>query len=202
MKKRILGKGGLAASAAAMAEPITIAEQGSFTVGGSYVTHEGTFSQENFLSEDGQRAYGDFAYVEYQKPVNARKLPLVFQHGGAQSKRTWETTVDGREGFSTLFLRAGYSVYLLYQPRTGESNLSTKAITPGTPWAGNPMYGDKTLYILSRVGHYDEKGCPVPNEQFPKGEAAYQAFEQSWTIGTGPLTTISTPRCSRRQSTR
>ena len=190
MKKAILAlaaASALAAAAPALAEPITIEEQGSFTVGGTYVTHDGTFSQDNFTSEDGQRAYGDFAYVEYQKPVRARKLPLVFQHGGAQSKRTWETTVDGREGFSTLFLRQGYSVYLLDQPRTGESNLSTKAITPGTPWAGNPMYGDKTLYILSRVGHYDEKGNPVPNEQFPKGEAAYQAFEQSWTVGTGPL---------------
>jgi pimeloyl-ACP methyl ester carboxylesterase len=178
----------LAASAAsASAKPLEIERQGSFMVGGSYVTHDGVFSQEDFLSENGQRAYGDFAYVEYQIPVGAKKLPLVFQHGGAQSKRTWETTVDGREGFSTLFLRAGYPVYLLDQPRTGESNLSTKAITPGTPWAGNPMYGDRTLYILSRIGHFDEKGNPVPNEQFPEGEDAYRAFQQSWTVGTGPL---------------
>ena len=76
------------------ASPITIAEQGSFTVGGSYKQHAGKFSQDNFLSEEGQRAYGDFAYVEYQKPVKAKKLPLIFQHGGAQSKRTWESTPD------------------------------------------------------------------------------------------------------------
>lgn len=69
------------------AKPITIAEQGSFTVGGKYKERPGTFSQENFVAEDGQRAYGDFAYVEYQKPVHAKKLPLIFQHGGAQSKR-------------------------------------------------------------------------------------------------------------------
>ena len=169
------------------ASPITIAEQGSFTVGGSYKQHAGEFSQDNFLSEDGQRAYGDFAYVEYQKPIKAKKLPLIFQHGGAQSKRTWESTPDGREGFNTMFLRAGYSVYLVDQPRSGEANLSTEAVTPDTPWASNPMYGDKTLYILSRVGHYDEKGEPVPNAQFPQGEDNYQAFQQSWTIGSGPL---------------
>ena len=169
------------------ASPITIAEQGSFTVGGSYKQHAGKFSQDNFLSEEGQRAYGDFAYVEYQKPVKAKKLPLIFQHGGAQSKRTWESTPDGREGFNTMFLRAGYAVYLVDQPRSGEANLSTEAVTPDTPWAGNPMYGDKTLYILSRVGHYDEKGEPVPNAQFPQGEDNYQAFQQSWTIGSGPL---------------
>jgi len=169
------------------ATPITIEEQGSFTVGGSYKQHAGKFTQENFVAEDGQRAYGDFAYVEYQKPVNAKKLPLIFQHGGAQSKRTWESGPDGREGFNTMFLRAGYSVYLVDQPRSGEANLSTEAVTPDTPWASNPMYGDKTLYVLSRIGHYDEKGNPVPNAQFPEGEENYQAFQQSWTIGSGPL---------------
>ncbi|SFK16836.1 Alpha/beta hydrolase family protein [Succinivibrio dextrinosolvens] len=169
------------------ATPITIDEQGSFTVGGSYKQHTGTWSQENFISENGQRAYGDFAYVEYQKPVNAKKHPLVFQHGGAQSKRTWESGPDGREGFNTMFVRAGYSVYLVDQPRSGESNLSTKAVTPDTPWAANPMYGDKTLYVLSRIGHFDDSGKPVPNAQFPEGEKYYQAFQQSWTIGSGPL---------------
>ncbi|WP_050751668.1 alpha/beta hydrolase [Mitsuokella multacida] len=117
----------------------------------------------------------------------SKKLPLIFQHGGAQSKRTWESGPDGREGFNTMFVRAGYSVYLVDQPRSGEANLSTEAVTPDTPWATNPMYGDKTLYVLSRVGHYDEAGNPVPNAQFPAGEENYQAFEQSWTIGSGPL---------------
>lgn len=168
-------------------KPLVIEEQGSFTVGGTYKEKTGKFTQENFVAEDGQRAYGDFAYVEYQKPVKSKKLPLIFQHGGAQSKRTWESGPDGREGFNTMFVRAGYEVYLVDQPRSGEANLSTEAVTPDTPWAANPMYGDKTLYVLSRVGHYDEAGNPVPNAQFPAGEKNYQAFEQSWTIGSGPL---------------
>ncbi|MGF6148867.1 Alpha/beta hydrolase family [Kingella potus] len=172
---------------AAAVEPISVAEQGSFTVGGTFVTHQGTFKQENFTAPDGQRAYGDFAYVSYQKAVNPNKYPLIFQHGGAQSKRTWESTVDGREGFNTLFLRKGYSVYLIDQPRSGEANLSTLPVSADTPWASNPMYGDKTLYILSRIGHYDKNGKPVANAQFPSGEADYQAFQQSWTIGSGPL---------------
>ena len=173
--------------AAAAQKPLAIEEQGSFTVGGTYKEKPGKFTQENFVAEDGQRAYGDFAYVEYQKLVKSKKLPLIFQHGGAQSKRTWESGPDGREGFNTMFVRAGYSVYLVDQPRSGEANLSTEAVTPDTPWATNPMYGDKTLYVLSRVGHYDEAGNPVPNAQFPAGEENYQAFEQSWTIGSGPL---------------
>lgn len=166
---------------------LQIEKQGSFTVGGSYVTHKGTFNPEHFISPNGQRAYGDFAYVKYQTPVNAKKYPLIFQHGGAQSSRTWESTVDGREGFDSLFLRKGYSVYLLDQPRSGKANLSTQAVTPDTPWASNPMYGDKTLWILSRMGSYDNNGKPVANAQFPQGETAYQAFQQAWTIGSGPL---------------
>ena len=193
MKKKFLA--GLAAGLIAFssfglvdaAKPIMIQEQGSFTVGGTYKERPGTFSQENFVAQDGQRAYGDFAYVEYQIPVKAKKLPLIFQHGGAQSKRTWESGPDGREGFNTMFVRAGYAVYLVDQPRSGEANLSTEAVTPDTPWASNPMYGDKTLYVLSRIGHYDAAGNSVPNAQFPKGEKNYQAFQQSWTIGSGPL---------------
>lgn len=168
-------------------KPTTIQEQGSFTVGGSYVTHNGVYSPKNFTSPEGQRAYGDFAYVSYQKPVNAKRYPLVFQHGGAQSKRTWESGPDGREGYNTIFLRKGYSVYLLDQPRSGESNLSTQAITPETPWVSNPMYSDKTFYLLSRVGHYDTKGNPVPNAQFPAGQENYDNFQKSWSVGSGPL---------------
>ena len=172
---------------AAEKAPLSIAEQGSFTVGGSYVTHEGTFNPQNFIAPNGQRAYGDFAYVNYQVPSHAKRYPLIFQHGGAQSKRTWETTVDEREGFNTLFLRKGYSVYLLDQPRSGEANLSTQATTSDTPWSSNPMYADKTFYILSRIGHYDRQGNPVPNAQFPEGAQNYDRFQQSWTVGSGPL---------------
>jgi len=92
MRKKLLAV--LAASLIALgslsivevAKPIVIQEQGSFTVGGTYKERPGKFSQENFVAEDGQRAYGDFAYVEYQIPVKAKKLPLIFQHGGAHNR--------------------------------------------------------------------------------------------------------------------
>lgn len=187
LKKSLITLGLAFSLSTAFAAPFSIEKQGSFTVGGSYITHDGTFKQENFISPEGQRAYGDFAYVKFQTPPNAKKLPLVFQHGGAQSSRTWEMTVDGREGFDTLFVRKGYSVYLLDQPRSGKSNFSTQGVTPDTPWVGNPMYADKTLWILSRMGSYDANGNPTTNEQFPQGDAAYTAFQQAWTIGSGPL---------------
>src|SRR6266702_4910144 len=100
-------------------EPLMIQEQGSFAVGGSVTTAPGTFDPirqgaYNPAGTDpaGQTLRGDHAYVFYQVPVNARKLPLVFWHGHGQSAKTWETTPDGREGFQNIFLRRRFPVYL------------------------------------------------------------------------------------------
>ncbi len=86
-------------------EPMVIQEQGSFAVGGTVITAPGTFDPikqgaYNPAGTDpaGQTLHGDHAYVSYQVPVNARKLPLVFWHGHGESAKTWETTPDGREG--------------------------------------------------------------------------------------------------------
>lgn len=170
------------------AKPITIESQGSFAVGGKTIKHSGTFSQENFLSPEGQSAYGDHLYTFYQIPANAKKLPIIFQHGGAQSKRTWETTVDGREGFQNIFLRKGYGVYLVDQPRIGEAGLATEAAGDANPWAGNPLYYDKTLFILSRVGTFEGDTPKVfDNAAFPKDAESFNQFERSWTTYTGEL---------------
>lgn len=74
-----------------------IEEQGSFAVGGTVLR-----------DSLGRSYHGDHAYVFYQKPVNARKYPLVFAHGVGQFSKTWETTPDGREGFQNIFLRRGF----------------------------------------------------------------------------------------------
>ena len=93
--------------------PLMIQEQGSFAVGGSVITAPGTFDPikqgaYNPAGTDpaGQTLHGDHAYVFYQVPANARKLPLVFWNGHGQSGKTWETTPDGREGFKASFCAA------------------------------------------------------------------------------------------------
>jgi hypothetical protein len=93
-------------------KPLIIEEQGSFSVGGTVVTNPGTYDPVKRTPE-GQTFHGDHAYVFYQRPVNAKKLPLVFWHGIGQFSKTWETTPDGREGFQNIFLKRGYPVYLL-----------------------------------------------------------------------------------------
>lgn len=169
-------------------KPIVLETQGSFAIGGTAVKHDGTYSDQHFLESQGQKAYGDHAYVFYQIPVQAKKYPIVFQHGGAQSKRTWETTPDGREGFQNIFLRKGYSVYLLDQPRIGEAGLATVPDNGANPYASNPMYADKALYQLCRVGTFDgDQPVPFKNTAFPKDAASYDQFQRTWTPYEGQL---------------
>lgn len=169
-------------------KPIVLETQGSFAIGGTAVKHDGTYSDQHFLEPQGQKAYGDHAYVFYQIPVQAKKYPIVFQHGGAQSKRTWETTPDGREGFQNIFLRKGYSVYLLDQPRIGEAGLATVPDNGANPYASNPMYADKALYQLCRVGTFDgDQPVPFKNTAFPKDAVSYDQFQRTWTPYEGQL---------------
>lgn len=70
---------------------LKIAEQGSFAIGGKVLT-----------DSLGHTYHGDHAYVFFQKPVAARKYPLVFAHGVGQFSKTWETTPDGREASRTF----------------------------------------------------------------------------------------------------
>src|SRR5215204_1457668 len=89
------------AQAPAKAAPLVIQEQGSFAVGGTVITNPGTYDPYK-PTPDGQTFHGDHAYVFYQIPVNARRLPLIMWHGAGQFSKTWETTADGREGFQNI----------------------------------------------------------------------------------------------------
>lgn len=66
----------------------------------------------------------------------------------------------------------------------GEAGLSTKDDTGKNPWAGNPMYADKTFFLLSRVGN--EQGV-FKNSQFPDNPESIEAFQRSWNPYSGEL---------------
>lgn len=155
---------------------LVIAEQGSFAVGGITLTDQGSFDLANPLKPDGQTFHGDHAYVFYQVPPKARKYPLAFLHGAGQSKKTWESTPDGREGFQHLFLRRGFGVYLLDQPRRGEAGRSTVEETiSATP-------DEQFWFTQFRIGNYPDY---FPNVQFPKDDASLEQFFRQMTPNTG-----------------
>lgn len=157
-------------------EPLVIEMQGSFAVGGTKFSEPGNFDLANPLNPDGQTFHGDHAYVFYQVPPKARKLPLIFLHGAGQSKKTWETTPDGREGFQNIFLRRGFGVYLLDQPRRGEAGKSSVEATI------MPTPDEQFWFTQFRIGNYPDY---FPGVQFPKDDASLEQFFRQMTPNTG-----------------
>ncbi|MFY2559792.1 alpha/beta hydrolase [Corallococcus terminator] len=161
----------------ARAVDLVLREQGSFAVGGTVVTSPGTFDPRR-PSPEGATLHGDHAYVFYQVPSDARRLPLVFWHGAGQSSKTWETTADGREGFQNLFLRRRFSVYLLDQPRRGDAGRSTVPSTlPATP-------DDQTWFGMFRMGVWPDY---FPGVRLSREPEALNQFFRSMTPNTGPF---------------
>lgn len=157
-------------------KPMVIENQGSFMVGGTKFTEQGNFDLQNALKPQGQTFHGDHAYVFYQIPVKARKLPLVFLHGAGESKKTWESTPDGRDGFQNIFLRRNFGVYLLDQPRRGEAGRSTVEATI------KPAADEQFWFTQFRLGNFPNY---FPGVQFPKDSASLEQFFRQMTPNTG-----------------
>lgn len=146
---------------------LQIEEQGSFAVGGIVLT-----------DSLGRNYHGDHAYVFYQKPVDARKYPLVFAHGVGQFSKTWETTPDGREGFQNIFLRRGFSTYLVDQPRRGNAGRSTQSVTIA------PAFDEETWFNRFRIGIYPDYFEGV---QFSRSQDALDQFFRQMTPNIGSV---------------
>jgi len=164
------------AQTASKVEPLVIEQQGSFAVGGTVSSKPGTYNN-NAPTAEGQTLHGDHAYVFYQVPQNPKPLPIVMLHGAFQSARSWETTPDGREGFQNIFLRRGYSTYLVDQPRRGRAGNSTVATTiEPTPY-------DQLFFDQFRIGKWPDY---FGNVQFFRDPATLDQFLRSVTPNTGP----------------
>ncbi|MFD4838385.1 alpha/beta fold hydrolase [Achromobacter sp. NPDC058515] len=159
------------------AGPLAIQEQGSFAVGGKVVSTPGTYSNNNPASQ-GQTFHGDHLYAFYQVPQNPRPLPIVMLHGAYQSARSWETTSDGREGFQTIFLRRGFPVYLVDQPRRGRAGNSTVAAKI------EPTPVDQLFFDQFRIGKWP---AYFDNVQFDRKPETLDQFFRSVTPNTGPF---------------
>lgn len=157
---------------------LILAAQDSFMVGGKVLTHPGTFEPGNNFEPDGQTLHGDHAYVFYQQPAQARTYPLVFAHGYGQFSKTWETTPDGREGFQNIFLRRGFTTYVVDQPRRGRAGRSTEAITI------TPAFDEQLWFNRFRVGIWPEYFEGV---QFDRSPETLNQYYRQITPNTGPF---------------
>ncbi len=100
----------MAGAAQAADEPLVLARDGYFYVGGRTTTVDG-------------RSYASHQmYVEVRVPVKqTHRYPIVMVHGGTMSGTNFTGTPDGREGWAQYFVRRGFAVYVVDQPGRGRS---------------------------------------------------------------------------------
>ncbi len=159
---------------------LVIKKQGAFSAGGTVVKSEGIFDALKpwNVQQGGQTRHGDHADVFYQVPANAKRYSMVFLHGYGQTRRSWQTTADGREGFADMFLRKGYGVYLIDQPGRGGAGQTTK---PGQITA---TPDDQTWFTQFRIGLYPDFNEGV---QFPRDSLSLDRFYRMMTPNTGSV---------------
>jgi pimeloyl-ACP methyl ester carboxylesterase len=115
---------------AAASQPLVIASQGSFFVGGElkHAVIDGNKTGPFGFSTEDDIIVGQM-YVQYQIPQNhGTRVPIVLIHGCCLSGKTWETTPDGRMGWSEYFLRRGRPVYVPDQTSRGRSGFDATRV--------------------------------------------------------------------------
>lgn len=144
--------------------PLTIADQGSFYVGGTRIS-----------DSSGNTTFTGHAYVSYQQPLQPRALPMVMWHGGGHHGKTWESTAEGREGYNTIWLRAGYSVYVVDEPYMGRGG------KPPVPVQVSVRYDDQRCFQSFRYGSWqagDAEPEYFPDSQAPQGDEALAQLQK------------------------
>ena len=152
--------------------PLVIKSQGSFFVGGE----KKTITQPGF-GPNAPATTGDITvnqmYVQYQIPPRGdQHVPVVMVHGCCLSSKTWETTPDGRMGWSEYFVRKDRAVYLADQvsrARSGFDATTFADVRAGrVPPSQLPNIINATHQVAWSVFRFGPTfGKPFPDEQFP-----------------------------------
>ncbi len=103
-------------------EPLTLGRYESFYIGGEAREINGANGAET-------QVIGAM-YVHRMSPVVPNGPPVIFVHGGMHTGVTWESTPDGREGWQTLFVRAGFDSYVVDQVFRGRSAPDLNSLNP------------------------------------------------------------------------
>lgn len=158
--------------------PITIKEQGSFYVNSDLEVLEYPCGVSvppiPGYCDPGQIAVNQM-YVQYQIPIKKHRArhPVIMVHGGSHMGKTYESTPDGREGWRTLFLRAGFPVYVVDLPGRARSSFNpsqvNQALVEGDP-SVIPGVGMR-ISVLERIWSFYRFGPEYPtlnpDSQFP-----------------------------------
>ncbi len=167
------------------AADLSVAEIGSFHVGGRAVSLSGLPTRDVVFTAGSAPIKvdpnGDFEaeqmYVQYVKLASPKaRDPLLLWHGGGLTGVTWETKPDGKPGWQLFFLRAGHDVYVSDAVERGRAS-----------WArypeilqGEPLFRTKKQawedFRIGPVGSYKlnpAERVALPGQLFP-----VEAFDQ------------------------
>jgi pimeloyl-ACP methyl ester carboxylesterase len=151
--------------------PLTLADEGVFTIGGRRLTTDHPGASPTTGSPGRGAIPVDQMYVHYRVPVDADKPPIVMVHGSNGSGSLWETTPDGREGWSTWFVRQGHPVFVVDHAGRGRSGFDPSRINAGTE-AHNIFLGTyQRQWVNGRMG-------PVYPTPFPGVRFPIEAFDR------------------------
>ena len=166
-------------------KPLVLASQGSFFVGGESKTSKELNSNTTgplLAGEPGDITINQM-YVQYQTPVKgSQHAPVVMVHGCCLSSKTWETTPDGRMGWSEYFVRKGHSVYLADQSSRARSGFDATRINavklghvPPSELPNIFMVSHQASWLVFRFG--PTFNTAFSDEQFPV-QAADELYKQ------------------------
>jgi pimeloyl-ACP methyl ester carboxylesterase len=167
---------------------ISLKSIGSFYVGGTTATLEGLPIEHRSMvlngaprevNPNGEHTYGQMYVQEYRLAEPRHPYPVLLWHGGGMTGCTWETTPDGRTGWLSRLLEAGYDVLVSDAVERGRSS-----------WASFPhVYREAPIFrtkreawLTFRIGPtYDTDPAlrqSYPGQQFPIH--AFDTFANQW----------------------
>jgi pimeloyl-ACP methyl ester carboxylesterase len=117
-------------------------------------------------------------FVAWEAPeVVSRPHPLVLVHGGGGQGTDWMGTPDGRAGWSTMLVRAGYAVYVVDRPGHGRSPHHPDVLGP----MGPPFSYERVRELFAPPAVADR------HTQWPGGRELDDPLFDQVAAPTGPM---------------
>lgn len=112
------------------------------------------------------------------RPMRGNTRSCSLMVSVSSPKRGKRRPTDGREGFQNIFLRRGFSIYLVDQPRRGNAGRSTKAATI------IPTFDEEVWFNRFRVGIWPNYFEGV---QFSRDRETLEQYFRQMTPNIGPV---------------
>jgi len=158
------------ASAGSHGGPLELQDEGSFFVGGQPITSAHLGTGPAGPTPPGEIMAGQM-YVQFRIPKTITGPAIVMVPGSGHSGATYETTPDGREGWSTYFPRNGFPVYVVDHAGRARSGFDPTPINRAKAESSPSALPEFPLATRGRAWTFFRIGpsypTPHPGTQFP-----------------------------------